>query len=326
MTEAEGSPLAVWNGDDLDAWSAPTAITVAGPAAQFAWEEFFGARLRNRHTRAAYLQAVRRFLRHCQERGVDPLAVSPGQLGRYFAEHPGSLPTKKLHLAALRGLFDVLVERHVVILNPALSVRTERYSVREGKTPMIAIPAARQLLASIPARTVVDLRDRAILGVLIYTAVRAGAAAGLRLQDYYEEDGRWSLRFTEKGGKQRSVPVREDLHSWLEEYLLLATHPGLPLATPFFRSADGDRGRLTPRGLTGNDIGRLVKRRLRAAGLPERFSPHSFRSCTATDLLEQGQPLESVQNLLQHADPRTTQLYDRRPRKVARGLVDRISI
>lgn len=326
MQEPESNLPTVWKGGNLDVWSAPQAIAAAGPAAEFAWEEFFGARLRNRHTRAAYLQAVRRFMGYCQQRGIAPLAVTPGQLGRYFTEHAGSVPTKKLHLAALRGLYDVLVERHVVILNPALSVRTERHSVREGKTPMIAIPEARQLLASIPARTVVDLRDRAILGVLIYTAVRVGAVAGLRLDDYRHEAGLWSLQITEKGGKQRSIPVRDDLRELLDEYLLFAGHDALPPVAAFFRAADGNSGRLAPNDMTGNDIGRMVKRRLRAAGLSARYSPHSFRSCTATDLLEQGLPLEFVQNLLNHADPRTTQLYDRRERKVARGLVDRISV
>jgi site-specific recombinase XerD len=325
MQEPEPHLPHLWKAE-LDAWSAPQSIVAAGPAAQFAWEEFFGARLRNQHTRAAYLRAVRRFMGYCQQRGLDPLAVSPGQLGRYFTGHTGSVPTKKLHLAALRGLYDVLVERHVVILNPALSVRTERHSVREGKTPMIAIPEARQLLTSIPAESVVDLRDRAILGVLIYTAVRVGAVAGLRLEDYSQEGGNWSLRFTEKGGKQRSIPVRDDLRELLDEYLLFAGCHVLPPEAALFRSADGDTGRLAPNDMTGNDLGRMVKRRLRAAGLPAQYSPHSFRSCTATDLLEQGLPLEFVQNLLNHADPRTTQLYDRRERKVARGLVDRISV
>ena len=47
---------------------------------------------------------------------------------------------------------------------------------------------------------------------------------------------------------------------------------------------------------------------------------------TATDLLEQGVPMEDVQFLLGHADPRTTQLYDRRKRQVTRNIVERISI
>ena len=70
----------------------------------------------------------------------------------------------------------------------------------------------------------------------------------------------------------------------------------------------------------------MMKRRLKAAGLPDEFSPHSFRVTTVTDLLEQNTPLEDVQYLAGHADPRTTRLYDRRRRKVTRNIVERISI
>jgi site-specific recombinase XerD len=70
----------------------------------------------------------------------------------------------------------------------------------------------------------------------------------------------------------------------------------------------------------------VVKRRLKAAGLPTRLSPHSFRVTTITDLLEQGVSLDEVQHLAGHADPRTTRLYDRRQKRVTRNLVERISV
>lgn len=70
----------------------------------------------------------------------------------------------------------------------------------------------------------------------------------------------------------------------------------------------------------------MMKRRLAAAGMQTIYSPHSFRSCTATDLLLQGVPLEAVQYLLGHADPRVTRLYDRRQKQVTRNIVERISV
>ena len=80
------------------------------------------------------------------------------------------------------------------------------------------------------------------------------------------------------------------------------------------------------RGMTAGDMGRMIKRRIRDAGLPTRLSPHSFRVATITDLLSQGVPLEDVQYLAGHADPRTTRLYDRRQRRVTRNIVERISV
>jgi integrase/recombinase XerD len=78
--------------------------------------------------------------------------------------------------------------------------------------------------------------------------------------------------------------------------------------------------------MTGVDLCRRVKRRLKDAGLPTRLSPHSFRVFTVTDLLSQGVSLEEVQHLAGHSDPRTTRLYDRRPQRVTRNLVERISL
>ena len=95
---------------------------------------------------------------------------------------------------------------------------------------------------------------------------------------------------------------------------------------PLFRSASGRAGLLTDRAITGIDVCRMVKRRLKDAGLPTLISPHSFRSCTATDLLMNGVALDDVQYLLSHSDSRTTKLYDRRQRQVTRNIVERISV
>ena len=88
-----------------------------------------------------------------------------------------------------------MVTLHAIILNPALSVRGERYEVVEGKTPEITIKAARTLLASINASNLVALRDRAVIAILIYTAARADAVAGLRRGSLYNSGERWMLHF-----------------------------------------------------------------------------------------------------------------------------------
>lgn len=304
----------------------PTLVTAAGAAAGFAWEEFFVGNLRNAYTRRAYLHAVRSFLDWCQSQQIELARITPGMVGRYFDALALSTPSKKLHLSAIRSFFDVLVRRHVMILNPALSVRTERYAAVEGRTPEITVDQARRLLASIALISAVDYRDRAVIATLIYTAARAGAIAKLKRKDFAHDGTQFVLRFAEKGGKARSIPVRHDLENYLHEYLLFADAIGETPDSPLFRSASGRNGTLSPRGMTAIDICRMVKRRLQAAGLPTMISPHSFRSCAATDLLLQGVALEDVQYLLGHADARTTRLYDRRQRRVTRNIVERISV
>jgi site-specific recombinase XerD len=224
----------------------PEFVLAAGAFAGFAWEEFFIGKLRNGYTRQSYLRAVRRFLAWCEPQTA-LTRITPGMVGRYFDELRISVPSKKVHLAAIRSFFDVLVQRHVIVLNPAHSVRTERYSAIEGRTPEISVAQAKTLLSSIQLETVVDYRDRAIIAALIDTAARAGAVARLRLKDLVAEGNQFALRFDEKGGKARSIPVRHDLESFLDQYLTAAGLKEESKEQPFFRTA-GARRSLFPIG------------------------------------------------------------------------------
>ena len=305
----------------------PLLVKQAGDSAKFAWEEFFYGRIRSEHTRRAYKRAVVYFLGWCETQELSLGQISPAHVGLYIDGLSVSTSSKKQVLAGLRHFFDGMVTRHAIALNPALSVRTERYTVVEGKTPEISVKQARHLLQSIDTSETIGLRDKSIIAILIYTAARIGAVSKLRVKDLYDSGDQYCLHFLDKGGKSREIPVRYDLQRLLFEYLqstLTELTPGDD--RPLFATSIRRTKVITGRPMTVNDIGRMVKRRMAAAGLPSRLSPHSFRVATITDLLEQGVPLEDVQNLAGHADPRTTRLYDRRQKKVTRNIVERISI
>lgn len=173
---------------------------------------------------------------------------------------------------------------------------------------------------------VVGLRDRAVLGVLAYTGARVGAVAQRRLLDYRNLGDQRTLRFREKGGKDREIPVRHDLEAWLREYITAAGIENNARTAPLFRAAAGKSKTLTNDRYDAHSLRQMLKRRLKDAGLPELFSPHSFRVAVVTDLLKQDVPLEDVQYLAGHSNPKTTQIYDRRRRRVTRNIVERISI
>ena len=310
--------------DDL-----PDIIHRAGANAVFAAQEFFFGTIRNEHTQRAYLHAVKLFLKWVEKHGGGELTqIAPWHVGQYFQglAKTTSIATRNQHLSALRHFFDGMVVRHAIVLNPALSVRGERYTAIEGKTPEISIQQARDLLASLDTTHVVGLRDRAILAILVYTSSRAGAVAKLKRGNFYHAGQQWMLHFAEKGGKSREIPVRHDLQELISAYVDAASLRDAPKDTPLFQSALKKKRRLTGKAIHVNDICRMMKRRLKDIGLPLLFSPHSFRVTTITDLLEQGVALEDVQRLAGHADPRTTRLYDRRDRKITRNIVDRISV
>ena len=308
----------------------PAMIEEAGSNARFAYEEFF-ASLDSPHTVEAYRRDLHRFLAHVHGLGLALHQVTPKLVRAYIdnlkpikqSDPPLSAPTKKRVLAAIRKFFDFAVTRHAIPLNPALSVRGPKHATVEGKTQQISIEHARRLLRSIDMSGIVGLRDRAIIATLVYTGARVGAVAKLRTESFYSDGEQWWFRFVEKGGKSREIPCRHDLQRIIRDYMEAANvlTPG-----PLFRSVLRREGRLTQNGISSADICRMLKRRLKCAGLSLRISPHSFRVTVATDLLNQNVPLEDVQYLLGHADARTTKLYDRRKRQITRNLVERISV
>ena len=96
----------------------PRLIVDAGPSAVARFLEFFAGRIANERTRAAYARAAGQFLGWCEARGLRLEAVSPLHVAAYIRTHPGSAPTVKQHLAAIRMLCDWLVVSQVLPVNP----------------------------------------------------------------------------------------------------------------------------------------------------------------------------------------------------------------
>jgi site-specific recombinase XerC len=130
-----------------------------------------------------------------------------------------SAPTAKLRLAALRHLFDWMVIGQIMPINPAAAVRGPRHIVRRGKTPVLDPAEARQLIDAINTSTVIGLRDRALVGLMVYSFARIGAAIGMRVEDVYPQNRRLWVRLHKKGGKQHAMPCHHNLETYLHVYI-----------------------------------------------------------------------------------------------------------
>ena len=178
-------------------------------------------------------------------------------------------PTIKQHLAAIRRLFDRLVIGQVVPANPAASVRGPTHVVRTGKTPVLQPAEARQLLDSIDTATLPGLRDRALLGVMVYSFARVSAVVGMRVEDYYQQGKRWWLRLQEKGGTHHAVPVHHKAEASLDA-ARIAAEKDAPLWHSMPRA-----GGLSARRMSRVDVFRMIKRRVKTVGLGEA-NCHTF--------------------------------------------------
>ena len=288
------------------------------------------------------MNATRRFAQWCDVRGIVQLGdVDAFHVAAFVKEMQGefSAPTMKQHLAALRMLFDWLVTRHVLDVNPAHAVHGPKYVVKQGKTPVLMADEARELLDSIAITkntggngqpeskepALIGLRDRALIGGMVYTFARINAVLEMKVSDYFVQGRRGWVRLHEKGGKEHEVPCHHNLEQYLDDYIAAAGIAGDPDG-PLFRTAAGKTGALTGNAMWQQDAYRIIQRRAETAGIKTRIGNHTFRATGITAYLKNKGTLETAQHIANHESPRTTKLYDRRQDEISLDEVEKISI
>jgi integrase/recombinase XerD len=257
------------------------------------------------NTLLAYSRDLGRFSRWVSEGGLtNYLKPSVRELGGYigFMREDGLAPASiARHLVALKMFYRFL----------RLEERTSENTVDLLSSPSLweRIPhvlspeAMEELLAAPLAIDRFFLRDKALLETLYATGGRASEVVGLKLADVYLDSA--FCKCTGKGSKQRLVPLGRPAIESLRDYLtesrpkLTRAHPDAPWV---FVSRGG-------RALTRSMLWTLVKKYARRAGLSGKISPHTLRHSFATHLLAGGADLRTVQELLGHANIRTTQHY-----------------
>ena len=303
----------------------PVVVAGSGHDAVDRFLNFFATQIENDNTREAYLRAAREFLGWCERHELGTLVdILPIHVAAWIKElkTTHAVPTVKLRLAAIRHLFDWLVTGHVLRSNPALSVRGPRYVVRKGKTPVLDAGEARALLDSITGTSPVDLRDKALIGLMLYSFARIGAVLAMKVEDVFSQNRRLWVRLHEKGGKHHEMPCNHNAEAYLTTYIEgtgLAADPKGPL----FRTVSRE-GKLTGNPLHRVNAYELVRRRAAAAGIKTKIGNHSFRATGITVFRKLGGSLEDAALMANHARTRTTQLYDRRADEVTLDEVERI--
>jgi len=271
------------------------------------------AMFQSTHSRRAYAADVREF---CVFYGIDSVqqltSISRAHvLGwrTHLQSNGASAATQRRKLAALASLFRHLLERDVLKHNPVQGVRRPPVTSYEGQTPALSDQQARQLLDAPNAATDKGVRDRAILALLLYQALRRSELCALNVGDLHLHRGQWRLRVQGKGGQVRSLAMHPIA---VERLRCLLDGKSRSAASPMFMAMSNPRGdgRISPQGIYTN----VVRHYGNALGLAELpwFGPHVMRTTAATQALEQGVDLAAVQHWLGHASIQTTRCYDRR--------------
>ena len=160
---------------------------------------------------------------------------------------------------------------------------------------------------------------------MVYTFARVGAMVAMTVEDYYAQGKRSWLRLHEKGGKQHEMPAHHTLEEYLDAYIQAA---GIAddQKGPLFRTAPGTKAELTRKPMRTADVWRMIRRRLKLAGIRTKAGCHSFRATGITCYLENKGTLEKAQQMASHSSPRTTKLYDRTSDQITLDEVEKIQI
>jgi integrase/recombinase XerD len=257
------------------------------------------------NTVLAYGRDLSRFAEWVAEGSLpDYLRPSVRELTNYLSylrDQQLAPPSTARHLVALKMFYRFLrleerVERNTVELlsSPALWERIPQVLSPESVEKLLAAPHPLDRY---------HLRDRALLETLYATGSRASEVVGLTLDNLHLDSG--FCKCQGKGNKQRVVPLGKAAIKALRTYLA-DVRPRLVRAVPDAAAVFVSRG---GRPLTRERLWMLVKKYAARAGLNPKVSPHTLRHSFATHLLAGGADLRTVQELLGHANIRTTQHY-----------------
>ncbi len=264
------------------------------------------------HTVRAYRIDLMDYARWAMREHLDPVLVTHKQLRRYLGELDRaqySRTTINRRLAALRSFFRWLNVTGRADGDPASALSGPR---RQKSLPhvirasdmvkLLCVYGKRDAAGNLREQTSSDMRNLALLEFLYACGARVSEASGLLTANVDFERGQ--VKVFGKGAKERIVPLHDLALSSMRTYLLLARPALLRDKTSdfFFVSTRGN-------GMTTDAIRKMFKEALRTAGLDETLSPHALRHTFATDLLDGGADLRSVQEMLGHASLSTTQVY-----------------
>ena len=208
--------------------------------------------------------------------------------------------TQNYYLIALRAFLKFLRKRGIQSLSPEI---IELAKVPERSLDLISLTELNRLMMAPDLKTLVGLRDRAILELLFSTGLRISELCGLVTDDLDLTRDEFSVRG--KGDKVRVVFISEEAKTALKQYLKNRQDMDEALFIQYGRKSKAMKDlRLSPRA-----VQRMLKVYAIKAGITRKVTPHVIRHSFATDLLSNGADLRSVQALLGHANIATTQIY-----------------
>lgn len=278
-----------------------------------------GAASKTQENYSRYLNKFIKWLKMTHNEGLSPNQLTADHIWKYRVflskfpiseknNKPLKKKTQNYYLIALRNLLTYFTDRNIQCL-PADKIKLAKDKTGQS-VKFLALDQIEKLLLVPDTSHNIGLRDRAILETLFSTGLRVAELVALnRDQIKIKPDTKdLELGITGKGGRTRTIYFSERAARWLREYLKTREDDDKALFINY-KPGKNNIDSPSPRRLTPRSVERILEKYSKLAGLPIMATPHTIRHSYATDLLNQGVDIRTVQELLGHQNIATTQIY-----------------
>lgn len=291
----------------------------------------FCDRSRSEETRRAYSRVVKEFFAFLGEPGFQD--VTPDDISKWIARfekaklRPSTIAFK---LSVIRSFFDFCLDAGHIAANPAANLRVESNSVPyspRGKS--LSGTEVKHLLAG-PDRSRPDgARDYALMLLLLRTGLRVAEACSIKASRIKWSHGRWTVRVESGAGRERTLPLPDDLKVAIDSYLKMdnVRRQQLKSAGPeafVFQPQTNYRTLVFGKPLSPTMVWHIVKKWGEFTGIG-KLSPHDLRRTAITRALEQGLTYAQIQLMSGHSDPKGIMRYDRQRQSIELNAINYLS-
>lgn len=255
------------------------------------------------NTVISYRQEIERYALWLKTNSIDHLSAAERDVTDFIKKwsRSGQAVSSQAHqISVLKSFYKYLIRENRIDYNPLSAIS---FPKKWNTLPKyLTIAEVEELLEAPDIKTVLGLRDRAMLEIMYATGLRISETINLTKERVFPEEG--YVRVLGKGNKERLVPFNRTAGEMFEKYM----REGRPkllkkgLTSYIFLNRSGKK-------LTRQGVWKIIKKYGEKTGITENLTPHILRHSFATHLLEMGADLRSIQMMLGHVNISTTEIY-----------------
>lgn len=290
------------------------------------YEDFFRNGLKNENTKRAHTRAVSNFCHWLDERKIKNFDEIDKKIVMEYVDMLQkrlSTATVLSSISAIRALFQWMISKDVMTMDPTMTVRIRRIQPLVIKTESLDEDDITKLINSIETTTAIGLRDRALIATIAFTFAPIGNILRLKVEDLSEINEKLFIRIQNKTNDTNEIQCHKNLGKIFREYMVILRKNGTTYSPVFPTIKKGTR-EFSNTPMAQSNVHVMIRRRALVAGIRHDISARMFRVTGIRKFLSNGGDLRSASMMAGHVSVKTTKLYDETSRKINEEDISRV--